>query len=157
MAIVYGTQRCVSEWSYTAARKTANPFRDVDLDVVFTHENGQTWSVPAFWSGGQTWRIRFAPPLAGRYTFNTVCSNPDDAGLHGQMGEVIAAPYEGDHPLYQHGPVQASADRRHFAYEDGTPFFWLADTWWMGFTKRLTWPGDFQLLAADRLAKRCRS
>ena len=153
MAIVYGTQRCVSEWSYTAARQTANPFRDVDLDVVFTHEDGQTWSVPAFWSGGQTWRIRFAPPLAGRYVFHTECSNPDDAGLHGQTGEVIAAAYEGNHPLYQHGPVRASADGHRFTHEDGTPFFWLADTWWMGFTKRLTWPGDFQLLAADRLAK----
>ena len=63
MAIINGLQRTVCEWSYTAALQTANPFRDIDLDVVFTHQDGQTWTVPAFWSGGQTWRIRFAPPL----------------------------------------------------------------------------------------------
>ena len=153
MAIIHGVQRCVCEWSYTTALQTANPFRDVDLDVVFTHQDGQTWAVPAFWSGGQTWRIRFAPPLAGHYTFHSVCSNASDTGLHGQAGELIAAAYEGNHPLYSHGPVRVSANQRHFAHEDGTPFFWLADTWWMGFTQRLAWPGDFQALAADRLAK----
>jgi hypothetical protein len=44
-------------------------------------------------------------------------------------------------------------DLRHFAYADGSPFFWLGDTWWMGLTKRLTWPEDFQQLTADRRAK----
>ena len=153
MTVIHGTQRCVCEWSYTAAHQTANPFRDVDLDVVFTHQNGTTWTVPAFWAGGQTWRIRFAPPLPGDYTFRSVCSDATDSGLHAQTGQLIASAYEGTHPLLQHGAVRASADQHHFAHEDGTPFFWLADTWWMGFTKRLTWPGDFQTLAADRLAK----
>ncbi|HZK87134.1 MAG TPA: DUF4038 domain-containing protein [Syntrophomonas sp.] len=44
-------------------------------------------------------------------------------------------------------------DKRHFAYADGTPFFWLGDTWWMGLTKRLAWPDDFKALAADRSKK----
>ena len=35
-------------------------------------------------------------------------------------------------PLYLHGPLRVAADRRHFEHADGTPFFWLADTWWMG-------------------------
>ena len=65
-------------------------------------------------------------------------------------GPVRAA---GDHPLLRHGPIRVSADRRHFEHADGTPFFWLGDTWWMGFTRRLRWPEDFQLLAADRVAK----
>jgi hypothetical protein len=153
MATIYGTQRNVCEWSYTAALQSANPFRDTDLDVVFTHQDGQVWTVPAFWSGGQTWRIRFAPPLAGRYTFRSVCSNPADNGLHGQTGDLMVTAYTGEHPLYRHGPVRASADQHHFQHEDGTPFFWLADTWWMGLTERLSWPRDFQRLAADRLAK----
>ena len=46
-----------------------------------------------------------------------------------------------------------AADRRHFEYTDGTPFFWLGDTWWMGLCHRMRWPEDFQLLAADRKQK----
>ena len=31
-----------------------------------------------------------------------------------------------------HGPVQVSENRRNLQHEDGTPFFWLADTAWNG-------------------------
>src|SRR5512141_346919 len=119
MTILYGTQNVAGEWSYTAARQSANPFREIDLDVIFTHEGGQTWKVPAFWSGGQEWRVRFAPPLPGRYTFRTECSVPSDAGLHGQTGQLVAEAYAGDHPLLKHGALRASADQHHFVHEDG--------------------------------------
>ncbi len=65
--------------------------------------------------------------------------------------EVV--PYQGDNPLYRHGPIRVAADHRHFAHADGTPFFWLGDTWWMGLCRRLHWPQDFQTLAADRKQK----
>ncbi len=29
----------------------------------------------------------------------------------------------------------SSADRRHIEHVDGTPFFWLGDTWWMALTQ----------------------
>ena len=60
--------------------------------------------------------------------------------------------YLGDNPLYRHGPIRIAGDRRHFEHADGTPFFWLGDTWWKGLCKRLTWEG-FQELTADRKAK----
>jgi hypothetical protein len=81
------------------------------------------------------------------------CSDPADAGLHGVEGHVEVVPYRGDNPLYRHGPIQVSADRRHFAHADGTPFFWQGDTWWMGLCDRLRWPDEFLALAADRKAK----
>jgi hypothetical protein len=63
------------------------------------------------------------------------------------------AAYEGDNPLFIHGPIEVSDDKRHFQHLDGTPFFWLGDTWWMGLCKRLAWPGDFETLTADRVTK----
>jgi hypothetical protein len=45
------------------------------------------------------------------------------------------------------------ASRRFLEHRDGTPFFWLGDTWWMGLTRRLPWPHDFRRLIADRVAK----
>ena len=49
--------------------------------------------------------------------------------------------------------MRVAADQRHFEHADGTPFFWLGDTWWMGLSHRLHWPDEFQRLAADRKAK----
>jgi hypothetical protein len=68
-------------------------------------------------------------------------------------GTLDAAAYTGSNPLYRFGGVRVSPDRRHFAHSDGTPFFWLGDTWWMGLTRRMRWPDDFQSLAADRVRK----
>ena len=62
-------------------------------------------------------------------------------------------PYTGSNPLFQHGPLRVAASHRTFEHADGSPFFWLADTWWMGFVKRLSWPEDFQVLTADRVRK----
>ena len=48
---------------------------------------------------------------------------------------------------------KSGADERHFQHADGTPFFWLGDTWWMGLCKRLSWPDGFETLTADRVHK----
>ena len=115
---------------------------------------GGQWRVPAYWAGDNEWRVRFAPTAPGAYRFQTICSDSANPDLHGQEGAIEAAAYQGEHPLYRHGGLRVAADRRHFEHADGTPFFWLGDTWWMGFTRRLRWPEDFQLLTADRVAKR---
>ena len=56
-------------------------------------------------------------------------------------------------PLLRHGPVRVAAGSRHLEHADGTPFLWLADTWWMGLCRRLRWPDEFHALTADRVAK----
>jgi hypothetical protein len=73
--------------------------------------------------------------------------------LHGVAGVVRVEPYRGDNPLFRHGPIRVAADRRHFEHADGTPFFWLGDTWWMGLCRRLHWPEEFRRLTADRKVK----
>lgn len=65
---------------------------------------------------------------------------------------IEVTPYTGETPLYCHGQLRISDDRRHFEQADGTPFFWLGDTWWKCLAKRLTWEG-FQSLTADRKEK----
>jgi hypothetical protein len=149
----YAIQNCVTEWSYSSQKIYKDPFNQVELDVAFTDPQGREQQVPAFWAGGQIWRVRFAPQSVGRFTFRTICSDPSNQDLHGRTGTLEVAPYSGQNPLYLHGPVRVAADRRHFEHADATPFFWLGDTWWMGLCKRLRWPQDFQLLAADRVRK----
>ncbi len=143
----------VVEIMFTAAKKHDDPFDAVDLDVTFTAPDGKTVRVPAFWAGGDVWKVRYASPQVGAHSYRTTCSDPDDAGLNGRVGAIKIRPYEGDNPLYKHGPIRVAADHRHFEYADGTPFFWLGDTWWMGLCERLHWPDEFKTLAADRRAK----
>ena len=142
-----------AERAFTATHGYADPFNEVTLDVVFTDPSGREFRVPAFWAGGKIWKVRYSSPLAGVHRFRTVCAPANDPGLHGVTGEVTVTPYFGKNPLYAHGPVQVAADKRHFQHEDGTPFFWLGDTWWMGLSLRLSWPKGFKQLTADRVKK----
>ncbi|HEY7212701.1 MAG TPA: DUF5060 domain-containing protein, partial [Bryobacteraceae bacterium] len=64
----FGVQHCPAEWSYRSAKQYADPFNEIGLDVVFRSSAGMEFRVPAFWAGGATWRVRFAPPAEGSYT-----------------------------------------------------------------------------------------
>jgi hypothetical protein len=147
------TARRVQEWSFASARSYADPFHDVSVEVIFSDPAGREQRVPAFWAGEQTWRVRYSAEIAGRHGFRSVCSDTSNADLHGVSGTIDVSPYEGSHPLYQKGVLRVAANKRHFEHADGTPFFWMGDTWWLGLSKRLRWPEDFQQLAADRVAK----
>jgi hypothetical protein len=141
------------EIGFTAQREHADPFNTVVLDIVFSEPGGGTRQVPAFWAGGNAWKVRYASPQAGTYRWRSACSDTADPGLHGVEGTFVIGPHTGTNPLYRHGPVRVAGDRRHFEHADGTPFFWLGDTWWMGLCHRLRWPQDIQTLASDRVAK----
>jgi hypothetical protein len=149
----FGIAGCATEWAFHSGKSYRDPFNEVDLDVVVEGPAGVEHRAPAFWSGGPVWRVRYAPPAPGRYTWRTVCSDSANPDLHNVSGILEAAAYDGNNPLYRHGSIRVAADQRHFEHADGVPFFWLGDTWWMGLCKRLHWPDDFQALAADRLAK----
>jgi hypothetical protein len=142
-----------TEWSLESSKQYPDPFNDLELDVLFTSPSGRLLRVPAFWAGNSTWRVRFAPQEAGRYSFTTICSDSSNQELHARAGTLEVTQYTGNNPLYQRGFVRVSDDRRHFQFADGTPFFWLGDTWWMALTSRLSWPDGFQTLTADRAAK----
>lgn len=141
------------QWSFQSGRSYADPFNEVELDVVFTDPAGREQRVPAFWAGGSKWTVRYAPHTTGSHRFRTVCSDSSNPDLHDRRGALEVRPYSGANPLFKHGPIRVAAGRRHFEHADGTPFFWLGDTWWIGLCRRLKWPGDFQRLTADRVAK----
>jgi len=149
----FATQHCATEFTLESAKQYSDAFNDLELDVVFQSPAGRKLRVPAFWSGDNIWRVRFAPQELGRYSFTTVCTDTANRDLHARTGNLEVSPYGGANPLYQRGFIQVSDDRRHFQFADGTPFFWLGDTWWMGLTGRLSWPDGFQTLTADRVAK----
>ena len=142
----------VAEVTLTSSVSYPNAFLEVTLDAVVTAPDGRQFKVPAFWAGGNLWRFRYASGVVGTHAYRTECSDTGNATLHGVNGKIEIVPYLGDNPLYGHGPIRVAKDQRHFEHTDGTPFFWLGDTWWKNLCQRMTWEG-FQQLAADRKAK----
>jgi len=125
--------------------RLADPDPARAIDVVFTGPDGAELRLPAFRRADGDLVVRFAGQTPGEYSYRVL---PD-----GEAGSVTVVSYSGDNPLYRRGRLGVSSNKRHLVHRDGHPFFWLADTWWMGLTKRLEFPADFQRLLDDRTAK----
>lgn len=90
-----------------------NPFVDATLDAVFFYGNREV-RMPAFYDGGEIWRVRFMPDTQGAWSFRTVSNVPQLDGRAGSF--VCTAPRNG-----MHGPVHVR-NQFHFAHADGTPY-----------------------------------
>jgi hypothetical protein len=143
----------VIELALASDKAYADPFNEIEVVAVFRPPGGGEVRVPAFWAGAHAWKVRYSSSVLGVHAFRTECTDEANAKLHGATGRVDVVAYGGANPLYRHGPIRVAADRRHFEHADGTPFFWLGDTWWMGLCQRLRWPDEFKALAADRRPK----
>jgi hypothetical protein len=150
-AEVPATQERMFEWTIESHKEYADPFNDVEVDVIFSKDR-QSWRVPTFWRGGQRWTVRFAPPAPGEYRYRLQSTDTTNPDLNGHQGRVAITAYHGSNQLLHHGMLRVSANKRYFEHADGTPFYWLGDTWWSGLSDRLSWEG-FQKLADDRQAK----
>lgn len=146
-------QNQVAEFTFRSAISHTDPFNSIKMKATFTSPDAAAIAVPAFWAGGDRWRVRYSSALKGVHTFVTECSDPTDTGLHNQKGEVQIVEYVGENALYRRGSVCRRGNDLYLSYRDGTPFYWLGDTWWMGLTKRLRFPGEFAELTDDRVKK----
>jgi Protein of unknown function (DUF4038)/Domain of unknown function (DUF5060) len=150
IAIVIGSagaetlQQGVFERTFTSHKSYADPFNDVDVDVVFSRGQ-ENWRVPTFWRGANQWTVRFAPPSSGEYTYRLESTDKNNTELNGHEARV-------DITARPHGMLRVAANKRYFEHDDGTPFYWLGDTWWTGLSDRLSWDG-FQKLTANRKTK----
>ena len=134
-----------------SATAYGNPYTDVDVWVQFENDAGDRLVRPAFWDGGHTWKVRFAPPDSGRtWTWRSEAST-SDAGLAGRTGTLRSVAYEGDNPLLRHGLLRMSPGKRSVVHADGTPFLVVADTAW-SIPYRAT-PEQVTAYARDRRAK----
>ena len=127
----------VPKWSrfeavLTSSTAYTNPIQQAELQATFISPTGERRTVPGFWDGGSTWRIRFAPDQPGEWTFTTDCSDALNSGLHKLNGRFTCVAATGASRFFQHGPVKVSNDKRFLIHDDRTPFFWLGDTAWSG-------------------------
>jgi hypothetical protein len=121
----------VMEIVLVSSKHYTNPFYEVELTATFTAADGRVIVRPAFWDGGDTFKIRFAPTTVGTWQMTTACSDASNSGLHAVTQTIVCRPYAGNLAIYKRGFLKVSDNKRYFVYDDGTPFFYLGDTHWL--------------------------
>ena len=96
-----------------------NPYTDVVLDVELTGPDRHAIRIPGFWDGGKNWKIRFAPPKVGSWTWRTFSNDKD---IDGKTGVVECTPESDPTVGYVHIHPYASQSR-HFAVGQATNFY----------------------------------
>ena len=118
------------EGAFTLTGQSGNPFDpDVNkVDVLFhcpslAGRGGEERAgvglidVPAFWDG-DVWKVRFSPPMPGRYTLSVVYNGVDvkPVGITSSAFKCL--------PSKSHGYVRLdSTDVQRFIFDDGTGFY----------------------------------
>ncbi len=73
------------EATMISSAKHDNPYTDVVLEASLRSPDGKRMTVPGYWDGNGTWRIRFAPTRVGTWSWRTRSNDPE---LHAQEGEI---------------------------------------------------------------------
>jgi hypothetical protein len=116
----------IHEAAFEASGSPANPYVEIHADAKIRRPDGSAWTMPLFWDGARTWRLRISPDVPGKWSF-TVASN--DPGVNGRSGafECVASS--------RPGGLRASPKwPSHFERQNGTPFWFMGDTAWGYFT-----------------------
>jgi PKD repeat protein len=112
----------VFEQAFTQSGSPANPYASISATVTFNRPGGGTRTIPMFWDGGATWRVRFSPDATGTWSFTT---SSGDGGLNAKSGSFncVASSGKGGIRLRSSAPY-------HFEHQDGSPFWFFGDTMW---------------------------
>lgn len=146
----YGAAEAQHQWevysiSLTSTHSYQNPYKDIPvkgeddlLKATFLGISGEALNkeitVTGFWNGGSEWRINFAAPFTGTWTYKTLSRDKNLNGKKGRFEVVAWNEEEKNVNPTRHGFVRVRKENgkqgHYFEYSDGTPFLWVGDTWW---------------------------
>ena len=127
LSLLAATPQTVERWrSFEIALRgpaTGNPFVDVQVSATFTlandHHVPTVLTVGGFYDDGGAYKVRFAPPLEGIWTYTT---SSNARALNGHTGSLLAVKPSPTN----HGPVLSHGfELRH---ADGTPHVSVGST-----------------------------
>jgi len=128
----------VYEIKLTAANKYENPYTGVTCWVDLQGPGFQQ-RIYGFWDGGQTFKVRVAATTPGTWKWSSGSDSQEDKGLNNQHGTFVAKEWseaEKEANPNRRGFIQPTANGHALQYADGTPFFFIGDTWWAASTWR---------------------
>ncbi|MCA9445801.1 MAG: DUF4038 domain-containing protein [Candidatus Omnitrophica bacterium] len=107
------------DFEFTSDKEYKNPFDDPFIARV-AGPRGESLTVPGFYNGEVTWKVRVMGTSPGRWTLETEAGDPN---LNGNTAEFLCT--ENSDPDV-HGSLRVDSDHpHHFVYEDGTRYFLL--------------------------------
>ena len=110
----------VLEFTFETRNDHKSPF-EVELGLVFSHEDGSRIRVPGFYNGDKEWVVRFCPPETGDWSYLSYSSDSKMAGKEDSFSVTENT------KAWQKGPLMVSEKNpQKFIYADGTPYFLLA-------------------------------
>ncbi len=127
----------IQEIVLNAQNTYENPYKEVECWVQLEGPDFNK-RIYGFWDGGNTFRVRIAATLAGDWTW-TSGSNQDDKGLNEKSGSFHAINWteeELQENPNRRGYIRSTPNGHALQYADGTPFFFIGDTWWASSTWR---------------------
>jgi hypothetical protein len=77
------------EVSLVNTRNYSDPYKDVQLKVVYTMPGGKEVSFWGFYDGGHTWRFRFMPQVTGLWRYRATFSD-GAPGLKGEFSVTVS-------------------------------------------------------------------
>lgn len=116
----------VVEVSFSANNKYNNPYMDVNFDVTLNGPGGKTYTIPTFWDGENTWKVRLVATEPGTWNWSTGTGQTKDNGLDGKNGSFTAEAWteaEKEINPNRRGFIRTASNNRSLEYADGTPFF----------------------------------
>ncbi|MGH9628506.1 MAG: DUF4038 domain-containing protein, partial [Bryobacteraceae bacterium] len=116
----------IFEAVFEASNVPSNPYVDMTAEAVFTRPDGAKWTIPLFWDGGKTWKVRVSPDVTGKWSYEV---RADDPGLNTRSGSVECVESK------LAGGLEVMESRSsHFQRQDGSPIWFMGDTAWGYFT-----------------------
>ncbi|MBN2147725.1 MAG: DUF5060 domain-containing protein [Anaerolineales bacterium] len=104
----------------------SNPYdaRQVRLDGLFRGPGGLEMSVPGFWDGESSWKLRFTPSAEGKWQYTLTVLDQNGLSLPLIGAFTVAPAEEGHHGWLQPANwVDPSYSSHYLLYHDGTPFY----------------------------------
>lgn len=117
------TASAVEQWGVFETAFNAPPPNGFPMEVNFSatfKQDDRSVTVPGFWDGGDTFKVRFSPPTTGQWTFTTTSKVVE---LNDKTGSFIATKPAGDN----HGPIEVF-DTFYLRFADGTPYHQFGTT-----------------------------
>ncbi|MEO9891931.1 DUF4038 domain-containing protein [Aurantibacter sp.] len=119
------------EITLSAKETYKNPYTDVDVWAIFINEENDEFKRPAFWDGGNKWKVRFAPnDSKGSWTWKSYASNSRDKGLNNQKGSFRSIENTSSNKLIKKGLLKMSKGHRNIVHNSNEPFLMVGDTPW---------------------------
>lgn len=95
-----------------------NPFK-VIFSATVNKPDGTSFSIPGFYDGDKTWKIRLSPTIEGPWSLQT---HSDDPFLDDKIAFFTCIP---NNPKFHGGLLVDTSNPYHFIYEDGTRYFMM--------------------------------